>query len=132
MADPTTGPDMAFDDDPDTAWIAGDPYSAVLKAALPRPAMLRQIELRPRVTTLYEGWHRVRVVLLSRGETVYSKDVDFPDAAHQWWEVIAIPSITTDEVDLYFSDAVTERRDGRHVSVEAVRPGYAEIRFVWE
>jgi hypothetical protein len=37
-----------------------------------------------------------------------------------------------DVVELHFSDPVTERLDGSHVSADIVHPGYAEIRFQYD
>ena len=132
MLDPGTGPDKAFDGSDDTAWISADPLTAVIHVGFQQKKVLRQIELQPRLTSLHEGWHHVRVVLQSAGKTIFSQDYDYPNAAHQSVELIAIPAVMADHADLYFSEPVTEKIDGTHVSVESVRPGYSEIRFTWD
>jgi hypothetical protein len=127
----SSGPEMAFDSDEGTAWVAANSHPAVLTATLLDAAVLQKIELQAKVTRLYEAWQHVRVVLILNGKTVYSQECDFPSAAHEPLEAIAIPSVKTDKVELYFSNAVTEKRDGSRVSPETVWPGYTEIRFNW-
>jgi hypothetical protein len=125
-------PQYAFDGNPDTAWAAQGGGPAVLTARFSHPARLHGMILLPRITTLYEGWRELRVVAFEHKKQVYAGDFDFSQAAPQPLAVAKFPSIRADQIELHFSDPVTQRIDGTTAPADMLSPGYREIEFLWD
>jgi hypothetical protein len=130
--DPDHGPELAFDDDRETVWVAADSDPTTVTAKLSKPGMLRKVVLEPRRTSLYEGWQHVEVTLFRENRKVYSAEFQLWQAAREEESGLTIPPTTTDRIELRFSDPVLEKFDGTRVTPNDVHPGYREIRFIWQ
>ncbi|HEY2584701.1 MAG TPA: hypothetical protein VGI81_02925 [Tepidisphaeraceae bacterium] len=124
-------PENAFDDDPNTAWVAADSKPAILVVELDRPVTLHGFVLEPRITRMNECWKHVSVRLLNGGQAMYSGAFDFPNAARDPQETIAIQPVAVDRLEMWFSEPVLTLPDGTHMSPDQVNPGYREIRILW-
>jgi hypothetical protein len=125
------GPQYAFDDDPETEWVAADSGPAMLTVEFSHAATLHGLIFHQRLTSLCEGWEHVAITLSKDGREVYNADFDFADAAQQPIETIQFPPATADRMELRFSRPVLTTLEGGHVTADMVKPGYREIRILW-
>jgi hypothetical protein len=128
---PELGAQNAVDGRLSTEWSASGGGSARLTLYPERRAKLDRITLESRGMELLESWHRVRVVVLFKGQKVLEREASFPDAATVRTHTIDLPATLADRVDLYFSEPVLQTTGGRPIPAEVVNPGYREIRLRW-
>lgn len=127
-------PEYAFDGLPETAWTAGTGEPTRLVVSFSRAATLHGIVLEPRrrLGNLFEGWHRVRLVVRDEGKVVLDRQFDFPRAEREPAQQLEFPPIRATEVELEFADPADVQTDARPIPREKLSPGYAEIRFLWD
>lgn len=125
-------PEYAFDELPQTCWIAGTGQPTRLMVTFSRPARLHGIVLEPRLVSLYEGWRRVRVSLLDGAKPVWIHECVFPNSGRDRQQIMDCPSIGATGIQFEFSEPVDERRDGTRIPFDELSPGYSEIRLLWD
>lgn len=125
-------PEYAFDDLPQTAWMAGTGQPTHLTVLFSQSAKLNGIEFDPRLVSLYEGWRHIRITLFDRERAVFEKSFNFPHAGTDRQQFIEFASIQANRVEFEFSDPVDRRNDGSQIPASELSPGYSEIRFLWD
>ena len=132
-ADESATPQMAFDNDLATAWVARGGSPARLEIRPSREGKLKGIVLESRRTALLESWHTVRLALFKGSRKVHEQTYSFPDQARQPTQRIDLPPTMTDRIEMSFSDPVLVGVDGSGpFDAGAVNPGYREIQLQWE
>ena len=121
----------AFDGDEQTEWVASPGEPAWLVVMPPAPRQVATIELEPRQTDMFAGWHEVGVALYLGDRTVAEQTFSLPAAAREPVQVLRLERpVLADGVQLRFRHPVRVTRDGkREVPPESSYCGYREIRI---
>ena len=125
-------PEYAFDDLPQTCWMAGTGQPTQLTVKFSRPARLHGVILEPRLVSLYEGWRRVRITLLDGAKAIWVHEFSFPNSGRERQQVMECPSIGATGIRFEFSEPVDELKDGSRIAPQNLSPGYSEIRLLWD